>query len=264
MTPKPRILLVEDESGIADTLQYVLATDGFAPVWCSTAAEALRQFASEPPALVVLDVGLPDLNGFELFRRLQALPGGNQVPMLFLTARSDEIDRVVGLELGADDYIAKPFSPRELVARVRTILRRSARPTGAATSTAPTVIAQPSTRPPRRSAHLAAGRGTPPDSFLWPRAGAVALRIRRAAPAGAKTRACVHPRRIAAKGLGRRQRQLRPHGGRPHQDPARQTQAVAPALEPIRTLRGTGYALNEELSGGLKCPNAPASSWASC
>jgi two-component system catabolic regulation response regulator CreB len=77
------------------------------------------------------------MNGFELFRRLQALPGGNQVPMVFLTARSDEIDRVVGLELGADDYIAKPFSPRELVARVRTILRRSARPVSTAASAAP-------------------------------------------------------------------------------------------------------------------------------
>ncbi|APW44617.1 two-component system response regulator CreB [Rhodoferax saidenbachensis] len=134
MALKPRILLVEDESGIADTLQYVLSTDGFAPVWASTAEDAIRLFSAELPALAVLDVGLPDLNGFELFRRLQALPGGNQVPMLFLTARSDEIDRVVGLELGADDYIAKPFSPRELVARVRTILRRSARPVA---STAP-------------------------------------------------------------------------------------------------------------------------------
>lgn len=128
MSRKPSILIVEDESGIADTLHYVLSTDGFAPVWASTAEDAIRLFAAERPALAVLDVGLPDLNGFELFRRLQALPGGNQVPMLFLTARSDEIDRVVGLELGADDYIAKPFSPRELVARVRTILRRSARP----------------------------------------------------------------------------------------------------------------------------------------
>ncbi|OYU43428.1 MAG: two-component system response regulator CreB [Burkholderiales bacterium PBB4] len=129
MAPKPRILIVEDESGIADTLQYVLATDGFTPVWASTAEDAIAQFTAERPALTVLDVGLPDLNGFELFRRLQALPGGHHVPMLFLTARSDEIDRVVGLELGADDYIAKPFSPRELVARVRTILRRSNRPT---------------------------------------------------------------------------------------------------------------------------------------
>lgn len=81
MALKPRILLVEDEPGIADTLQYVLGTDGFAPVWCSTAEEALRQFELELPALVVLDVGLPDLNGFALFRRLQALPGGNQVPL---------------------------------------------------------------------------------------------------------------------------------------------------------------------------------------
>jgi two-component system catabolic regulation response regulator CreB len=127
MLQKPRILVIEDESGIADTIQYVLATDGFAPVWCATAQQALQEFAAEPPALAILDVGLPDLNGFELFKRLHALPGGADVPMLFLTARSDEIDRVVGLELGADDYIAKPFSPRELVARVRGILRRTVR-----------------------------------------------------------------------------------------------------------------------------------------
>ena len=130
MSFKPRILIAEDESGIADTLQYVLKSDGFVPVWCATAEEAIAQFAQEPPALAILDIGLPDLNGFELFKRLQALNqsmGGPEVPMVFLTARSDEIDRVVGLELGADDYIAKPFSPRELVARVRTILRRSAR-----------------------------------------------------------------------------------------------------------------------------------------
>ncbi len=132
MLHKPRILVIEDESGIADTIQYVLATDGFAPVWCATAQQALQEFAAEPPALAILDVGLPDLNGFELFKRLHALPGGAQVPMLFLTARSDEIDRVVGLELGADDYIAKPFSPRELVARVRGILRRTVRAPAAA------------------------------------------------------------------------------------------------------------------------------------
>src|SRR6476469_2407524 len=125
MLNKPRILVVEDESGIADTIQYVLSTDGFTPVWCSTAEQALQEFRKEAPALAILDVGLPDLNGFEVFKRLQELPGGRDVPMLFLTARSDEIDRVVGLELGADDYIAKPFSPRELVARVRGVLRRT-------------------------------------------------------------------------------------------------------------------------------------------
>jgi two-component system catabolic regulation response regulator CreB len=82
MLNKPRILVVEDESGIADTIQYVLATDGFAPVWCATAEQALREFQAQPPALAILDVGLPDLNGFELFKRLQALPGGAQVPII--------------------------------------------------------------------------------------------------------------------------------------------------------------------------------------
>ena len=124
---KPLILVVEDEPGIADTIHYALASDGFEPRVCASAREAIAHFSAAPPALAILDVGLPDMNGFELLRHLQALPGGRAVPMLFLTARSAEIDRVVGLELGADDYVAKPFSPRELVARVRTILRRSGR-----------------------------------------------------------------------------------------------------------------------------------------
>ena len=118
---KPRILIVEDEPGIADTLQYALRTDGFEPAWCATGEEALARIAAEPPALVILDVGLPDASGFEIFRRLRET---SDVPVVFLTARSDEIDRVVGLELGADDYVAKPFSPRELVARVRAVSRR--------------------------------------------------------------------------------------------------------------------------------------------
>ena len=251
MTPKPRILLVEDESGIADTLQYVLATDGFAPVWCSTAAEALRQFASETPALVVLDVGLPDLNGFELFRRLQALPGGHQVPMLFLTARSDEIDRVVGLELGADDYIAKPFSPRELVARVRTILRRSARPTGAATSTAPAVIASPST------AAVA-------PSTIW-QLDEERHQIRFYGRVLELSRYEYGVLRLLVQKPGRvftRDELLQKVWGDANDSFDRtvdahiktlraKLKAVAPALEPIRTLRGTGYALNEDL------PNSP-------
>jgi len=140
MSFQQRVLIAEDESGIADTLQYVLKSDGFVPVWCATAQQALESFAAAPPAIAILDVGLPDMNGFELFKRLQAMSrasGGPEVPMLFLTARNDEIDRVVGLELGADDYIAKPFSPRELLARVRTILRRSGM-AGPGTATAPT------------------------------------------------------------------------------------------------------------------------------
>lgn len=124
MTSIPHILIVEDESGIADTLQYALQADGFSTSWSPTAEQALEMFKTHVPALVILDIGLPDMHGFELFRRLQNLPEGAHTPMLFLTARSEEIDRVAGLELGADDYIAKPFSPRELVARVRSILRR--------------------------------------------------------------------------------------------------------------------------------------------
>lgn len=124
MSTHSYILIVEDESGIADTIQYALEADGFSCQWFSTAQEALVQFQKNTPNLVILDIGLPDMHGFELFRRLQSLPDGSQTPMLFLTARSEEIDKVAGLELGADDYIAKPFSPRELVARVRSILRR--------------------------------------------------------------------------------------------------------------------------------------------
>ena len=130
---KPRILIVEDEPGIADTLQYALRTDGFEPAWCATGEAALVSIASEPPALVILDVGLPDVSGFEVFKRIRAT---SEVPVVFLTARSDEIDRVVGLELGADDYVAKPFSPRELVARVRGVLRRTARGASAAATPA--------------------------------------------------------------------------------------------------------------------------------
>jgi two-component system catabolic regulation response regulator CreB len=99
---KPRILIVEDEPGIADTLQYALRTDGFDPAWVATGEEALLQVRTAPPALVILDVGLPDLSGFEVFKRLRETA---DVPVIFLTARSDEIDRVVGLELGADDYV---------------------------------------------------------------------------------------------------------------------------------------------------------------
>lgn len=120
---KPRILVVDDEPAIADTIVYALATDGFEPVWHGTSAAALKAVQDGPDfVLAILDVGLPDLNGFELFKRLQAIAPA--LPAIFLTARGGEIDRVVGLELGADDYVPKPFSPRELVARVRTVLRR--------------------------------------------------------------------------------------------------------------------------------------------
>jgi two-component system catabolic regulation response regulator CreB len=118
--PAP-ILIVEDEPTIADTLLYALKTEGFEPVWCATGGAALDAFPTRPFALVILDVGLPDANGFELCKTLRAR---SAVPMLFLAARADEIDRIVGLEIGGDDYVTKPFSPREVCARVKAILRR--------------------------------------------------------------------------------------------------------------------------------------------
>jgi two-component system, OmpR family, catabolic regulation response regulator CreB len=131
---KPAILIVEDEPGIADTLQFALRKEGFDTHWCETAEAALQSLQSRQPALIVLDVGLPDMNGFDLFRKLRPL---TEAAVIFLTARSDEIDRVVGLELGADDYISKPFLPRELVARVRSVLRR----------TTPKAAPEPTTQP---------------------------------------------------------------------------------------------------------------------
>ncbi len=117
------ILVVEDEAAIADTVVYALQTENFATVWKTTAAGALDVVGHQPVALVVLDVGLPDMSGFDCCRELQKR---GPVPVIFLTARSAEVDRIVGLELGADDYLAKPFSPRELTARVRAVLRRTA------------------------------------------------------------------------------------------------------------------------------------------
>jgi two-component system, OmpR family, catabolic regulation response regulator CreB len=256
MLSHPRILIAEDESGIADTLQYVLRTDGFVPIWCATAEEAIAQFAAEPPALAILDVGLPDMNGFELFKRLQALnreQGGAEVPMLFLTARSDEIDRVVGLELGADDYVAKPFSPRELVARVRTILRRSGRGNGhsnanpAPASTAATATLASGVQPSpfaldaERMQIRYYGRLLELSRYEY---GLLKLLVQR--PGRVFTRdellqlvwddasesfdrtVDAHIKTLRAK-----------------------LRAIAPEVEAIRTLRGTGYALNEELPANV-------------
>lgn len=118
----PSILIIEDEPAIADTLLYALATEGFSPRWCATAREGLEALRAQPFALLVLDVGLPDANGFELCKQIRA--AGHDLPIVFLTARASEIDRIVGLEIGGDDYLVKPFSPRELTARVKVILRR--------------------------------------------------------------------------------------------------------------------------------------------
>lgn len=121
----PTILIIEDESSIVDNVVYALKTEGFNPIWNSTGAEGLETAKSTEISLIILDVGLPDINGFELFKKIKAI---RNTPIIFLTARSEEIDRVVGLEIGADDYVTKPFSPRELTARVKAVLRRSQQP----------------------------------------------------------------------------------------------------------------------------------------
>lgn len=125
-----RILLLEDEQAIADTLLFALRREGFEVQHWQLASEALAAFAAQPPDLAILDVGVPDGNGFDVCRAIRKT---SELPIVFLTARSEEIDRILGLELGADDYVSKPFSPREVCARVKAILRRSA---GHATATA--------------------------------------------------------------------------------------------------------------------------------
>ncbi len=117
-----QILIVEDESAIADTIIYALKSEGFHTTWVSLGHDAVAKLAQSKPNLIVLDVGLPDISGFEVCKKIRLI---SQVPIIFLTARNDEVDRIVGLEIGADDYVAKPFSPRELVARVKAILKRT-------------------------------------------------------------------------------------------------------------------------------------------
>lgn len=118
---KGTILVVDDEPNIADLVDLYLAREGFRVLKAPDGAAGLQAMRDHRPRLIVLDVGLPDLDGLEVCRRIRAT---SQVPVIFLTARDGEVDRVLGLELGADDYLTKPFSPAELVARVKAVLRR--------------------------------------------------------------------------------------------------------------------------------------------
>lgn len=128
------ILIVEDEAAIADSIAFALRKEGFEPVHVTLGEQALLLAREQAPSLVILDVGLPDISGLDVCRRLRQF---SEVPVIFLTARSDEVDRIVGLEIGADDYVTKPFSPRELVARVRVILRRAGAGQGAGHAAVP-------------------------------------------------------------------------------------------------------------------------------
>jgi two-component system catabolic regulation response regulator CreB len=230
-----QILIVEDEPGIADTLTYALRTDGFDPLWCATAAAALERVAQPGPgpALVILDVGLPDLNGFELFKRLR---DHTDVPVIFLTARGDEIDRVVGLELGADDYVAKPFSPRELVARVRTILRRAGRAPAPPAAAAPPAPGAFELDEGRRLIRYY-GRALELSRYEY---GLLRTLVQR--PGHVYTRERLL-QLVWDDGADSFDRTVDAHV----KTLRAKLKAVAPALEPIRTHRGSGYALAEDL-----------------
>jgi two-component system, OmpR family, catabolic regulation response regulator CreB len=229
---RPAILIVEDEPGIADTLQYALRTDGFEPLWVATGEAALARQREAPAALVILDVGLPDLNGFEVFKRLRAF---SEVPVVFLTARADEIDRVVGLELGADDYVAKPFSPRELVARVRTILRRAAKAGAPQAPVLPFQIDEG-----RRQIRF---YGQPLELSRY-EYGLLKTLVERPGH--------VYSRDVLLDKVWDSSSESLDRTVDAHVKTLRaKLKAVAPALEPIRTHRGSGYALAEDLPDTL-------------
>lgn len=251
---RAQILIVEDEPGIADTLSYALRTEGFEPLWCATGEAALQHLPPQAPApaLVILDVGLPDLNGFELFKRIRERAA--DLPVVFLTARSDEIDRVVGLELGADDYVAKPFSPRELVARVRTVLRRTAR---ASASPPPITVAGALT-----PAAAAAAPPTPIDVDEGRRRIRYygrPLELSRYEYGLLKTLAerpgHVYTRDVLLERVWDDPGDSFDRTVDAHVKTLRaKLKAVAPTLEPIRTHRGSGYALAEDLPAELPRP----------
>ncbi|MBV8983275.1 MAG: response regulator transcription factor [Acidimicrobiia bacterium] len=122
MTTTPRVLIIEDDPNVAEVVSRYLEREGYAVDTSADGLEGLERALAEPPDLVVLDLMLPSLGGLDVCRRLRAkVP----VPVMMLTARGEEVDRIAGLELGADDYVAKPFSPRELTARVKAVLRRA-------------------------------------------------------------------------------------------------------------------------------------------
>lgn len=224
-----RILVVEDELAIADAVLYALRADGLQAEHSLLGAPALERLRRESFDVLVLDVGLPDIGGFELCRELRK---SSNIPVIFLTARDAEVDRVVGLELGADDYVVKPFSPRELVARVRARLRR------AAVDSAPTGLRERGGFSHDQDGQRIAFRGqwlalTRYEyrllARLLSRPGAIFSReqlmddVWRDAPDTVDRTVDTHIKTLRAK--------LRP---------------LAPELDPIRTHRGLGYSLEPD------------------
>ena len=249
---RPAILVVDDERAIADAVVYALRTDGFDPAWCATAGEARTMLAARPPALVVLDVGLPDANGFDFCRELRTRYP--ELPVIFLTARGEVVDRVVGLEIGGDDYLTKPFSPRELTARVKAVLRRrgpaggglAAVPSG---STHPGNVASEVTKPPETR-----GRGD-----AW-QVDETRCRIRFQGTALELTATefrllrafLVQPGRVFSRDQLMAAAWTDPGASLDRTVDAHvkalraKLRAIAPDADPIRTHRGMGYSLREE------------------
>ena len=184
-TSAMQVLLLEDDPAIARTICYALEREGIAVTHSLLIADARQQWSRTAFDVLLMDVGLPDGNGLDWCRELRS--AGSIVPVLVLSARGEEMDKVLGLELGADDYLTKPFSPRELLARTRALLRRT------------------TSSDPQQGA------------------GSDQARISAAAEPGQRGRPYPEPRRLAGANLGAGQREHGPHGGYPHQDPARQT-----------------------------------------
>ena len=224
----PKILIVEDEQAIADNIQYALETEGFATLCLSSGMPVIQLLAEESIDLMILDIGLPDINGLELCKEVRKT---HKLPIIFLTARSAEIDRVVGLEIGADDYVVKPFSPRELCARVKAVLRRTHLPADGEPSTPAFQV--------NDSKRQISYFGTPLDlsryeyNLLMPfiqRPGQVFSRDQLMDLAWDEPEASMdrtvdaHIKNIRAK-----------------------LRSIAPDIDPIITHRGVGYALKEDL-----------------
>jgi two-component system, OmpR family, catabolic regulation response regulator CreB len=241
-----QILIVEDEMSIADTLVFALGGEGFATHWVRLGSEAIEHVQRGLASMVILDVGLPDMSGFEVCK---AIRRHSEVPILFLTARAEEIDRVVGLEIGADDYVVKPFSPREVAARVRAILKRT-RANAASPAAGVTPAATPAAAPAEGPFELDSvrlqvrHRGTPLE--LTPQEYRLLAHL------------LTHPERVFSRqqlldaiGAGGDAVYERNVDGHIKSLRAK-LRAVAPERDPIQTHRGFGYSYQPDrlASGG--------------
>ncbi|MGE0388252.1 MAG: two-component system response regulator CreB [Gammaproteobacteria bacterium] len=222
------IVIVEDEPGIAANLRYALERDAHNVHHCLLGTEGIEAVRAQPCDLVILDVGLPDASGFEVCRRIRAF---SDVPIIFLTARGDEVDRVVGLEIGADDYVVKPFSVRELIARVQVVLRRrGARALVAAPAAAPGLVLD------ERRARIA-WRGQALDLTRYEY---LVLKLLMSAPGRVYSRAQIMDH-VWPTASGSGDRTVDTH----IKSLRAKIKSIDPLAEPIATHRGLGYSLTD-------------------